>query len=186
MRLLSLAVALCAIGCNHIDTRVPGVLDLRSDASDAPVDQTAPKAEARAGLDGFFYGDGAIQSGAQVTVVDRKWWLFKGLVPVTNESATEEIAAAVGDSALRNVKFGEQESWMDVALVFASAGIPFVSTTLALVLMPPLDVTMTGTHVKTPAAAPPPLPAPLAGPNAPLTGANEPAPAPLAPEGAPK
>jgi hypothetical protein len=185
MRLLTLLAIVFATGCNHIDTKVPGVLDLRSDASDAPVDTTAPRAEARSGTDAFIWGDGAIQSGTQVTITDRKWWLLKGLVPISNESATEEIAAAVGDSALRNVKLGESLSWMDVAVSIVPAGVPFVGTTIEYAVMPPMDVTMTGQHVRTPAAPPPSLPAPLAGPNAPPAPGFV-APPPLLPEGAPK
>lgn len=117
-----LAVLAFGVGCNHITTKVPGVLDLRSDGSDAAVDSTAPKEAPRAGFDGLLWGDG-VQGSGQVTVVDRKYWLLN-LLAMGNESATEEINAAMGDGGLKGVTIGEQYTLGDFGIGFCASGIP--------------------------------------------------------------
>ncbi len=140
------ALALAGAGCNHITTRVPGVLDLRSDGSGAPAESQPAKAESRTGFDAILWGDG-VQGSGSVTVVDRKYWLIKGLFPIANESATEEIAAATGDGALRNVHIGELYSGWDFGISVIVGIIPVVDF-IAPCVMPPLDVTFSGTRVK--------------------------------------
>ena len=143
------ATALCLVGagCNHMTTRVPGVLDLRSDGSDVPVDNSPPKAESRSGFDSLLWGDGA-QGAGQTTVVDRKYWII-GLIGIGNESATEEINAAVGNGAFRNVTIGEEYTFGDMAVGFCGSFIPLAGCVVHMQQGgSPMDFKMSGTHVK--------------------------------------
>lgn len=171
-------LALLCSACNHVTTKVPGVLDLRSDGSGATAAKEAPKASPemmREGFSGIMYGDG-LAGTADVTIVDRKYWVL-GLVPILNESATEEIQAALGDGAMRNVKIGDSETGTDIIMSIVVRAIPVVNV-LGLI-MPPFDVTVSGTRIDTaggaglvepppPTGAPSPAP-PAVDPNAPST-----------------
>jgi formylmethanofuran dehydrogenase subunit B len=140
------AAALAASGCTHITTKVPGTLDMRSDGADATPDtrpMTLGKEMSRSNFDAIMLGDGVQQSGSQVKVIDRKYWILQ-LVPATNESATEEIQAAMGSGALRKVKFGETQSVTDVVVGYVGAIVPIVG-----LVVPPRTVTLEGERVQT-------------------------------------
>ena len=167
MRAPLLATALALVsgaGCLHITTKVPGVLDMRSDASEVPA-ETKPATGGRDGFSSILWGDGT-QGTSNVTIQDRKYWVI-GLIPVFNDSATEEIQAAVGDGVLRNVVIGEQFTLLDMGLTYCAEPVISVCTLglggiLGLVL-PPFDFKMTGTRGKAVSAGaeePPPPAAP--------------------------
>ena len=82
----------------HISSEVPGVLDLRSDGSAAPIETAAvppSDASARGGLGGFFLGDGTTAIGAEAKIVDRNHYII-ALLPIINASSKEEWQAALG------------------------------------------------------------------------------------------
>lgn len=147
-----LALVLLSSACRHVTTKVPGVLDLRSDGSDAPAATTPPKTSeetARGGFGGFMKGDGVVATGADVTITDRKYWVI-GLFSVINESATEEIQDALGDGAMRKVMIGDGLTFMDVGIAIIGqivAWVPIVG--LVNFILPPFDVTFSGTRIQT-------------------------------------
>lgn len=172
--LLALAAAsVAASACNHVTTKVPGVLDLRSDGTEAPAETSAP-AGGRSGFDSWISGAG-LQGTSQITIEDRKFWLLR-LFTISNESATEEINAAMGPSGgLRSVTIGDTFSGTDLLL---SMGIGLCTAPLAGIgglVVPPFTATVSGTRIKggvpepafeapssdsPPADAPVPAPAP--------------------------
>lgn len=162
-----------ATGCSHITTKVPGVLDMRSDGGLAPVDKDKKSAE-RSGFDAIMNGEG-VKGGSDVQVVDRKYWILD-LFPVLNESATEEIGAAMGsDGALRNVRIGEQYSFANFGVGFCCGGVPILNCVISPgSLGSPRDFHLWGTRIKPVPAGMPPA-AEGAPPDA--TGAAAPAPA---------
>ena len=156
-------VNLCAGGCTHITTKVPGVLDLRSDGS---LEEKAKKPDApRGGLDGLLWGSG-VTGDAAVVVEDRKYWIV-GLVPVFNESATEEIAQALGGKALASPKIGERYALADVGLSFCGALIPCGVCLVEPWEIPgsPRDVLFSGVRIDVAPQGMPPAPPADAVPN---------------------
>src|SRR5688572_29461011 len=144
---LAVVAALVAVstGCRHVTTKVPGVLDLRSDGSSAELAKDAPKTSpqlTRTGLDSIIYGDGVAVAGSDITIVDRKYWVL-GLIGVLNESATEEISAALGDGAMKNVKVGDTYSPTNILIRIVGPAIPVVGQVLGWIV-PPYDVTFSG------------------------------------------
>lgn len=119
--------ALLGSGCYRYQTQVPGVVDLRSDASGAervspppPNDDEVVRGE---GI-GILVGDGVSVEGARVQVEERHVFL-RGLVPVWNTSAAEEIKAAVALSgALRDVELREEYGPIDVGLSLLVSLLP--------------------------------------------------------------
>lgn len=144
MRTLALVAALAAgaTGCTHITTTVPGVLDLRSDGSAATVETKAATGE-RSGFDAIMNGDG-VKGTSDVMIEDRKYWVCS-LFPVLNPSATEEISAAVGTSAMRNVRIGEQYTLLNWGVSVCVSLIPLVN--IAGLVMPPRDFRFWGTRL---------------------------------------
>jgi hypothetical protein len=173
------AWALGAGGCLHVTTDLPGVLDLRSDGSQAPLDNAvlpAGDAVARGGVDSFLTGSGA-SGGPDVAIVDRQHWAIS-LVPVFNDGGNAEWDAALGKGALRDVIVGEQLSPAALGLTIAkeccTCGVGgLVASTL--------DVTGRGTRVQlvgAPAAAPAfpePMPAPAPSPGPEVLPSSPPA-----------
>lgn len=160
---LSLATALVASGCLHITTKVPGVLDLRSDAAEAPANPKPPTG-GRDGFDSILKGDG-VQGKDNVTIDDRKFWVI-GLIPLRDDGGPELINAAIGDGALRNVTIGEQFTLLD-SLGYGIATDVISVCTFGLggilgAVMPPWDFKMTAVRCKAGSAEPPP-PAPAPG-----------------------
>lgn len=94
-------------GCSTVTSKIPGVLDLRSDGADAPLN-SGELPPARSGFDGLLWGEG-VKGGADVLIEDRSHFLLN-LMPIANESSTDEWRTAMGDQALRNVAITEQES----------------------------------------------------------------------------
>ena len=155
--LLVVAAMASTTACTHITTKVPGTLDMRSDGAEAAPDTSVTqygKDTSRSGFDGIVSGDGVQQSGSHVTVVDRKLWALS-YFPIMNESATEEIQAAMGTGALRKVKIGETESIIDFAIYYGGS---FVTSFVGLsgfyaLVMPPKTVTFEGERIGVSAAA---------------------------------
>jgi hypothetical protein len=181
LRPLSLAavIALGSSGCLHVTTDLPGVLDLRSDGSQAALDSTALPAGSgvgREGVDTFLYGAGAT-GGPDVRLVDRQHWAVS-LVPVFNDGGNAEWSAALGKGALRDVVVGEQLSpgayGITVAKECCTCGIGgLVASTL--------DVTGAATRVQlSGAGASDPLPPPPPATDAPPAPADA-APSPIVP-----
>lgn len=119
--------ALLGPGCYRYQTQVPGVVDLRSDASGAervrprrPNDDDVARGKGVA----ILVGEGVTVDGARVQVEERHVFL-RGLVPVWNTSAAEEIEAAVALSgALRDVELREEYGPIDVGLGLLVSFLP--------------------------------------------------------------
>ena len=140
--------------CHHLTTKVPGVLDMRTDGSGAAPATRKAGAGERTGFDGLMLGEG-VTGTSELKVVDRKYWVCS-FFPIINESATEEIQLAVGTEALRNCRIGQQFTIMNWATQLVVSMLPVVN---ALgIIMPPNDFNFWGTPVKASAdvALPPP------------------------------
>ncbi len=112
-------------GCLHVTSKIPGVLDLRSDGADAPVnDEPLANGATRSGFDAFAYG-GGVTGTTDVQIEDRNHFIL-ALVPVANESSTEEWKQALGDGHLRNITVNEQFGVMTWFVAFAKGLVPFV------------------------------------------------------------
>lgn len=103
--------ALASSGCFHVKSSIPGVLDLRSDGSDAPVATKPMEGEAtRDGVGGFFLGAGA-EGTSDVTVENRATFIglsFYFLIHPLNGDVQDEWQSVLGkDGAARNVHIGE-------------------------------------------------------------------------------
>jgi hypothetical protein len=118
-----LAAVSLGAGCVTVTSKVPGVLDLRSDGADAPVN-TGALPPPRSGFDSFAYGEG-VKGGADVVIEDRSHFLL-AFMPIFNDSSTEEWRTAIGDQALRNVAITEQYGVMTWAVAFVKGLIPAV------------------------------------------------------------
>ena len=162
------ALSLCA--CNTITTKVPGVVDLRSDASGAPTDSASKVEGARSGFDSIMSGDGTTATSGNVKINEKRYWVI-GLIPVGDADVAPEIAQASAKGALRNVHIGEEYTLFDGVERICVSAIPVVDI-LDLVL-PAWDVNIDGTKVKTGDATEPPSPA-----AAPATPVTPPPPAP--------
>jgi hypothetical protein len=113
--------------CHRHTTRLPGVLDLRSDASGArAVSSPPPTGEAGArpaGLD-LVLGPGVEVSGSSVRVTDRGVQL-RGLVPLLNNDADEEMrAAAALTGGIRDLSIHESMTSHDVLLAVLAQWLP--------------------------------------------------------------
>ncbi len=112
-------------GCLHVTSKVPGVLDLRSDGADAPINtEPLPTGAARTGFDGFAYGAG-VAGQSDVQIEDRNHFVL-ALIPIANESSTEEWQMALGDGHLRNVSMNEQYGVMTFFVAFVKGLVPVV------------------------------------------------------------
>lgn len=148
---LALAALAAGSGCHHLTTKVPGVLDMRTDGSGAA---PAPKKAGgeRTGIEGIFWGEG-VQGTTELKVTDRKYWLC-AILPVLNESATEEITVALGpNGALRNCRIGEQSTFTDWLIGTGIRCIPILNS--GSIIMPPHDFFFYGTPVAGASAAVP-------------------------------
>lgn len=169
-QLLVLAALGFSSGCHHLTTKVPGVLDMRTDGSAATAAPRKPGGE-RTGIEGIFWGEG-VTGTSELKVIDRKYWLC-AFLPVLNESATEEITVALGpNGAMRNCKIGEQHTVMDWLIGFAVRALPVINA--AGIIMPPHEFHFWGTPIQVGTAAvplpatdtPPPPPADAPAPDA--------------------
>ena len=123
---LSLTLLLLHLsGCLHVTSKIPGVLDLRSDGADAPANsEPLPNGATRAGFDSFAYG-GGVTGGTDVQLEDRTHFAL-AFLPIANESSTEEWQQALGDGHLRNISINEQYGVMTWFVSFAKGLIPVV------------------------------------------------------------
>lgn len=168
--------ALCALAlallpsCQHYESELPGVLDLRSDGAEAPVEsRPLPKEAAREGLEGWMKGQG-VTGATDIVAEDRAVWALR--LFLLGDGLTPEVQAALGKGgALRKVALQEELSLLDAAFFFCAMPIPCVDLA-ALTLLPSFTVQLTGTRV-----LPSGLPATREGPTAPpLEPAGEAAP----------
>lgn len=124
-----LAGALPTPGCYRYQTQVPGVIDLRTDASETPLARPSPPDDdelTRKGAVGVVMGRGVQLDRSRVTVEDRHVFL-RGLVPVFNSSAYEELDVALTlGGGLRSVEIGEQYGIIDVGITLVSVFVPIV------------------------------------------------------------
>ena len=125
-RIAAIVVAFSFTGCLHTTNVLPGVLDMRTDGSGAAAGTPVPASAARTGFDGFAYGNGGT-GGTDVVIEDRAHFAI-ALVPIFNESSTEEWQAALGDGALTNIVIADQFSVMTFVVSFVKGLIPFVGS----------------------------------------------------------
>lgn len=125
--LVLLCATLLASGCFRYRTRVPGVVDLRSDASDVPRAHPAEPDDrdlARDRGSRILEGEGVRTDGSLVTVEDRHVFL-RGIIPVWNTSAHEELASALALSGgLAEVEIGEEQGPVDAAIALLASFLP--------------------------------------------------------------
>ncbi len=164
--LIALVVMSVSAGCYHYTADIPGVLDTRSDGSTAEPSPPAledPKLT-RAGLGAVISGAGVHAEGAQLSVEDRHFFagvtlLAPGVFLLSNESAKEELEAALGDDALREVRVGHRYAPFDILLSAATYIVPCVPLLLA-----PQAYTFTASGERVAAAGQPPTNRPVAPP----------------------
>jgi hypothetical protein len=128
MRAVLFVIAL-STGCNHYRTPIPGVLDLRSDGTGAPVAETplAPEAE-RNGLDSLMKGDGT-KGKVEVEIHDRGVWALR--LMFLGDGASQEVSHAFrGRTALRNLTIAEEIGVGDTAMFFCTMPVPCVPLVL--------------------------------------------------------
>lgn len=170
--LLALAALAAGGGCHHLTSKVPGVLDMRTDGSGAAAAPRKAGTGERTGFDGLMYGDG-VQGTNELKVTDRKYWVCS-FFPIINESATEEITVALGPGgALKNCRIGEQYTIMNWLTQTVVSILPVVS--VLNIIMPPHDFYFHGVPVAGASAAVP-LPASDTPPPPPPPEAPAPAP----------
>lgn len=120
-----------SVGCFRYRTHVPGVIDMRTDASGA--EATRPRVEERRddGLFEILLGRGAYARGERVVVEDRHYWVA-GLIPLFNTDAEEELFALVeGSRAARDVRIGESITVEDaLAALIVPQIVPLVGYVL--------------------------------------------------------
>ncbi|MCC7111741.1 MAG: hypothetical protein IT382_20775 [Deltaproteobacteria bacterium] len=169
------AVALSLLPCcQHYESELPGVLDLRSDGAEAPVEsRPLPREAAREGLEAWMKGQG-VTGATDIVAEDRAVWALR--LFLLGDGLAPEVQAALGKGgALRKVALQEELTLLDAAFFFCAMPIPCVDLA-ALTLLPSFTVQLTGTRV-----LPSGLPATREGPTAPPVGpAGE-----LAPETSP-
>lgn len=127
---LSAALVSCtllACGCYRYQTQVPGVVDLRSDASETRRERPTPPDDedlARSSGMNLVLGDGVRVERERVVVEDRHVFL-RGLVPVWNTSAKEELDAALALSGgLGDVEIHEEYGPLDIGITLLAAYLP--------------------------------------------------------------
>lgn len=146
-------------GCFHFRTDIPGVLDLRSDASLAqPLEQTPTVDESlqREGAKETLQGQGITFDGHRVLVHERVTWLgLTFLAPGAfllwnGDGAVPELEAALGERGiLRNVQLSHRLGFPDLALdVAMKFGQLFCPPLLVLApIGPPMSMWASGERV---------------------------------------
>lgn len=154
-----LTVLFVSTGCFHFRTDIPGVLDLRSDASLAqPLEETPTVEESlrREGAKETLQGQGVTFDGHRVLVHERVTWigltfLAPGAFLLWNgDGAVPELEAALGEKGiLRNVQLSHRLGFPDLALdVAMKFGQLFCPPLLALAPMgPPMSMWASGERV---------------------------------------
>lgn len=127
--LLVLCVPLVASGCFRYQTRVPGVVDLRSDGSEVPRAAPRPPPDGKLSRTDAFSlleGEGVRVEGSGVSVEDRHVFA-RGLIPVWNTSAEEELAAALAlGGGLAEVELGEEVGLLDIGISLVASCLPVI------------------------------------------------------------
>lgn len=160
VHLLVVTAVLLSAACQTVTVKVPGTLDMRSDGAGAPAApgwKPLDAKMARTGFDAIIWGEGVTRSGPHVTVKDRRYWALR-LVPIANESATEEIAAAIGDNgALKKVQIGDGYDLYSLGIALGGSIITsFVGLSwIYAIVMPPWNATFEGDRISTGASSPP-------------------------------
>lgn len=132
-------------GCYRYVTRVPGVLDMRSDASGADARKVARPSDpdlVRSGLEAEVLGPGLVVEANEVRVRERRVWV-RGLIPLVDDSSGEEIGAALHGGALRDVVIGDE---IDGVSVIVTVVVPSLLPITGLVL-PPFTFVARGTPI---------------------------------------
>ncbi len=149
---LVLAAALSS-GCMHTTSKLPGVLDLRSDGSGAAPENDAVKTTpevTRDGLGGWLTGEGLKVTGDKVVIEDRQWHII-GLFPAFNDMGAAEYAALPKGTTMRSVKVGDGLVGTDVILAIAPSlvsWIPIVNLVGLINLAPRMTLNVSGTRVQ--------------------------------------
>jgi len=197
---MALVCASWLSGCFHYTANVPGVLDLRSDGSsaapneaalvgptgaeqtDAAGEEDAASPITRTGVSSLFAGDGIVEQGTQFTIEDRHWFIglttwAPGLFLISNPSATEELEAALGGEAVRNLHLGHTVALTDVLLTVGVGIVPVIGTCASVLVAPrPWTFTASGERIRAvrSAAVAPPVEPPAEEPPAEEPPAEEP------------
>jgi hypothetical protein len=143
-------------GCHHYQTHVPGVLDLRTDASGAEATTPRPPdrdlAPERSDLESLALGRGVIRQGRSLLLEERHYWVG-GFIPLANTSAADEIEGVLTHNpVLTEVALEEQYTGTDVLMGMA-AGLILPPLSF---FMPPFTFTFHGTPRTPPTGEPPP------------------------------
>lgn len=148
----SLAVFATVSGCVHVDMKLPGVLDLRSDGQGVPAAKDLDD-RSRDGFDAIMAGNGITQSAAGAFTIEDRQHFAINLIPILNDMASEELALATDKVAVRDLVVGDTLGGVDAGyhVVGMLVGIvPFVgwiaSAAINLIL-PPRTATVSGTRV---------------------------------------
>lgn len=155
---LLLAFGLSA--CFPYHSKIPGVLDLRSDGMSAepaplPEEVRAEKVGGapRDGFEGFFLGQGMQSYGSKIMIEDRTYWLF-WVIPMFNKSVAEEVANASRGQALRQVHLQQEEAINDVIIVYGAQflnmvpAVGSIAAMVAAVLTPSQTISLSGVRIQ--------------------------------------
>ncbi len=137
----------------HTTSKLPGVLDLRSDGSGAAPANDAVKTTpevTRDGIGGWLTGEGLKIAGDKVVIEDRQWHII-GLFPAFNDMGAGEYAALPKGTAMRGVKVGDGLVGTDVILALAPSlvsWIPIVNFVGLINLAPRMTLNVSGTRIQ--------------------------------------
>lgn len=142
----ALLALLAMLGCQHYESDLPGVLDLRSDGAEAPLDpRPLPATAARDGLEGWMKGAG-VTGSTSIVAEDRAAWALR--LFALGDGVKDEVALALGKGgALRSVVLQEEISGFDAALFACTLPIPCVDLG-TLTLLPSFTVQLSGTRIE--------------------------------------
>jgi hypothetical protein len=144
------ATVVASSGCYHYTTDVPGVLDLRSDGASAQENAAAIENKegdevSRDGFMGFLNGAGVQAEGSKFTVEDRHLFLgivIPGLFVIMNDSASEELDAAMGEGgAIRKVRIGHTEDMMSILLSIGTRIVAGIVPVVNAIASPVVNIT---------------------------------------------
>jgi hypothetical protein len=152
----ALSAMLVATSCTHVEVALPGVLDLRSDASELAGDRrpsTTPVEVEREGMDATFGGAGPSAAGPGVSVEGRVWWLAS-FFRLADGGVDEGLRAVLGahapggnnaSRALRNVVVTEEITGAESIAFYCLLPVP-----CAAAFLPTRTVRWTATRVVIP------------------------------------
>lgn len=144
-RVVAVGACLCLLACQHYESDLPGVLDLRSDGMETPVEsRPLPKEAAREGLESWMKGQG-VTGSTDVIAEDRAVWALR-LWALGDGLKPEVETALAGPGALRRVTLKEELSALDAAFFACTLPIPCVDLA-TLTLLPSFTVQLSGTRL---------------------------------------